>query len=90
MEASVTQGYMATGNVSQTGYAPDGEPVGLPSSNGWLFDYPPGLPLLQNWLNERYPGLSYIVTENGWGNDTATYEQDVNDMVKWIVSKHLL
>jgi beta-glucosidase len=57
-----------------------GEPIGTPSSNGWLFNYGPGLGDLLAWYNQRYPGLRYIVTENGWGNASTSLEEDVHDM----------
>lgn len=53
-----------------------GAPVGTPSSNGWLFNYGPGLGLLMNWYHERYPGSKFLVTENGWGNASATVEDE--------------
>lgn len=52
------------------------EPIGTPSSNGWLFNYGPGLGKLMSWYNDRYPGLSFVVTENGWGNAT---QADISD-----------
>lgn len=78
-------GYMRTANVSSSGYNPlTKRPIGLPSSNGWLFRYPQGLPLLQNWLHERYPGLQFVVTENGWGNATTgkTADDEINDLIR--------
>eukprot|EP00808_Paulinella_micropora_P007368 g41344.t1 len=80
--SAMALGYMATANVSNSGYGPSGVPIGLPSSNGWLFSYPPGLAAQQNWLSKRYPGVAFVVTENGWGNDTTTLEQDLNDLVR--------
>eukprot|EP00457_Paulinella_chromatophora_P004283 gb/GEZN01004295.1/.p1 GENE.gb/GEZN01004295.1/~~gb/GEZN01004295.1/.p1 ORF type:complete len:624 (+),score=62.05 gb/GEZN01004295.1/:243-1874(+) len=77
-----TLGYTSTANYTTTGYSMTGEPIGLPSSNGWLFAYPPGLALTQSWITKRYPGVSIVVTENGWGNDTTTKEQDVLDLVR--------
>jgi beta-glucosidase len=57
-----------------------GEPIGTPSSNGWLFNYGPGIGELMTFYNGRYPGLAFIVTENGWGNATAaTVEEDLLD-----------
>merc|ERR1711907_770241 len=53
-----------------------GEPIGTPSSNGWLYNYGPGLGLLMNWYHERYPGSKFLVTENGWGNASATMEDE--------------
>jgi beta-glucosidase len=53
-----------------------GAPIGTPSSNGWLFNYGPGIGELMTWYNSRYPGLSFIVTENGWGNATAVNLKD--------------
>jgi beta-glucosidase len=55
----------------------NGEAIGTPSSNGWLYNYGPGLGLLMNWYNERYPGSKFLVTENGWGNASATVEDEV-------------
>jgi len=52
------------------------EPVGTPSSNGWLFNYGPGLGHLMNWLHMRYPGSKFLVTENGWGNASTTLEEE--------------
>jgi beta-glucosidase len=79
-----TAGFYGTGNFSESGYHPvTGEPVGTPSSNGWLFSYGPGIALLQTWLHNRYPQASgFVVTENGWGNATQTEEEDVNDLVR--------
>ena len=76
-----TSGYMRNANLSTTAFQ-NGVPIGLPSSNGWLYAYPPGLAANQNWLHQRYPKMAFIVTENGWGNDTTTKEQDVNDLVR--------
>jgi beta-glucosidase len=76
-------GYYKTANFSNSGYNFNTKaPVGLPSSNGWLFDYPPGLPLLQNWLHKRYPAAAFVVTENGWGNATTTAAEDTNDLIR--------
>lgn len=58
-----------------------GEPIGTPSSNGWLYAYGPALGQLMSWYNERYPGLRFVVTENGWGNATSTrVEDDLMDL----------
>jgi beta-glucosidase/6-phospho-beta-glucosidase/beta-galactosidase len=53
-----------------------GEPVGTPSSNGWLFNYGPGLGNLMNWYHNRYPDSRFLVTENGWGNASTTMEDE--------------
>jgi beta-glucosidase/6-phospho-beta-glucosidase/beta-galactosidase len=52
-------------------------PVGTPSSNGWLFNYGPGLGKLANWYKNRYAGVSFVVTENGWGNASTTMEAEM-------------
>jgi beta-glucosidase len=53
-------------------------PVGTPSSNGWLFNYGPGLGELVNWYHERYgPDVSFLITENGWGNASSTMEAEM-------------
>jgi beta-glucosidase len=76
-------GFMATANISNSGYHPvTKKPIGRPSSNGWLFDYGPGIALLQSWLHKRYPTPSFVVTENGWGNATATEKEDVHDTIR--------
>jgi beta-glucosidase len=62
----------------------NGEAIGTPSSNGWLYNYGPGLGLLMNWYNERYPGSKFLVTENGWGNASATVEDEVRSI--WSVA----
>jgi beta-glucosidase len=54
-----------------------GAPIGTPSSNGWLFNYGPGLGELANWYSKRYPGVSFVVTENGWGNASSTMEAEM-------------
>jgi len=78
---NLATGYFATANFSNSGYNPKtGDPIGLPSSNGWLFDYAPGIALIQSWLHDRYPGMAFIVTENGWGNASATQAQDMLDL----------
>ena len=47
-DTPTSSGYFKTANFSNSGYSPTtGKPLGLPSSNGWLFDYPPGLALIQ-------------------------------------------
>jgi beta-glucosidase len=78
-----TTGIFASANFSNSGYHPvTKKPIGLPSSNGWLYNYPPGLALIHNWLHRRYPSVSFIVTENGWGNATTSMEEDVKDLVR--------
>jgi len=52
--------------------------VGTPSSNGWLFNYGPGLGKLVNWYHNRYPGVSFVITENGWGNASSTMEAEMD------------
>ena len=74
-------GYLGTANVSTSGYR-HGVPIGLPSSNGWLFEFPPGLAYNQNWLHARYPEMAFIVTENGWGNQSTSQAEDLNDLVR--------
>merc|ERR1712151_1224618 len=32
---------------------------------------------LVNWYHNRWPGLSFIITENGWGNATSTMELEL-------------
>jgi beta-glucosidase len=76
-------GYMATANISQSGYHPvTKKPIGTPSSNGWLFDYGPGIAKMQKWLHERYPVASFVVTENGWGNATTSEKEDQHDLIR--------
>jgi len=55
------------------------EPIGTPSSNGWLYNVGWGIRKLVAWYNARYPGLSFVVTENGWGNASSTVAKDVLD-----------
>jgi len=55
------------------------EPIGTPSSNGWLYNVGWGIRKLVTWYNARYPGLSFLVTENGWGNASSTVAKDVLD-----------
>ena len=56
------------------------QPIGTPSSNGWLYNYGPVLGILMTFYHNRYPGQSFIVTENGWGDKTAaTVESDLLD-----------
>jgi beta-glucosidase len=83
-QSKSTGGFYGTADFSESGYHPaTGEPVGTPSSNGWLFSYGPGIAKLQTWLFTRYPqATGFVVTENGWGNATQTEEEDVNDMVR--------
>jgi beta-glucosidase len=82
--ASAADGYYTTSRVYNSGYHPGtGLPIGLASSNGWLFNYPPGLALMQNWLHERYPTVAFVVTENGWGNASTTdVEAETMDYVR--------
>jgi len=65
-----------------------GEVIGTPSSNGWLFNYGPGLGLLMNWYNERYPGSKFLVTENGWGNASATVEDEARSDLERCIFYH--
>lgn len=69
-------------NVWTSGYDfSSDKPIGTPSSNGWLFNYGPGLGELVAWYNQRYKGLTYVITENGWGNATQSHEaENVLDM----------
>jgi beta-glucosidase len=84
MQSGSTGGFYGTANFSSSGYHPvTGEPLGTPSSNGWLFSYGPGIAMLQSWLYDRYPQASgFVVTENGWGNATQTEEEDIDDLVR--------
>lgn len=78
-----SSGYFGSANFSNSGYSPTTlKPIGKPSSNGWLFSYPPGLALMQTWLHERYPAAKFVVTENGWGNASTSMAEDVNDLVR--------
>jgi len=80
---AAAKGYTKNGNFSTSGIHPKSKkPIGLPSSNGWLFDYPPGLAKNQEWLHARYPSMSIMVTENGWGNASTSEAEDVNDLVR--------
>jgi len=57
-----------------------GEPIGTPSSNMWLFNYGAGIGELVRWYDNRWPNMTFMVTENGWGNLTApTVQEDVQD-----------
>jgi len=78
-----SSGYFSSANFSNSGISPStGKPIGLPSSNGWLFNYPPGLALIQSWLHERYPVAKFVVTENGWGNASTSMAEDVEDIIR--------
>lgn len=48
-----------------------GVPIGVPSTNNWLFDYGAGIRKLLNYYDQRYPNRTFVVTENGWGNQTG-------------------
>ena len=37
---------------------------------------------MQNWLHSRYPSVSFVVTENGWGNESSTATEDLNDIAR--------
>jgi beta-glucosidase len=77
-------GYFCDSHADTSGYNFEtNEPVGTPSSNGWLFSYGPGMSKLIEWYDARYPGLSYIVTENGWGSATNSMEEEAaNDVIR--------
>ena len=55
------------------------EPIGTPSSNGWLYNYGAGIGRLVQWYHARYANATFIVTENGWGNASSTKARDVLD-----------
>lgn len=76
-------GWSCDAGAEASGYNwTSGEPVGKPSSNGWLFNYGPGLGELVNWYHQRWPSLSFVITENGWGNASSTMklELEVDDL----------
>eukprot|EP00928_Gymnodinium_smaydae_P047028 TRINITY_DN31369_c0_g1_i1.p1 TRINITY_DN31369_c0_g1~~TRINITY_DN31369_c0_g1_i1.p1 ORF type:complete len:532 (-),score=35.81 TRINITY_DN31369_c0_g1_i1:195-1790(-) len=64
-----TSGYNFTSNV----------PIGTPSSNGWLFNYGPSLGSLVSWYDQRYHVDSFVIAENGWGNASASVEEELLD-----------
>ena len=61
----------AAANVSGYNWTSN-QPIGTASSNGWLFSYGAGIRKLLNWYAKRYPGTTFMVTENGWGNASAS------------------
>lgn len=56
-----------------------GEPIGAPSSNGWLFDHGAGIRSLLKWYDARYPNRTFVITENGFGNASSKPEADIRD-----------
>jgi beta-glucosidase len=57
-----------------------GQPMGTPSSIGWLFNHGAGLGAVVAWYHARYPSSTFLVTENGWGNaSTSAEERSLND-----------
>lgn len=73
-------GFGCDAKAASSGYSfVTGEPIGTPSSNGWLFNYGPGLGELVAWYNRRYPGLEYVITENGWGTEAKSKQDDLVD-----------
>jgi beta-glucosidase len=85
----VAGGFFATADYASSGYDPRAgsgggppAPIGLPSTNGWLFDFPPGLPRTQSWLHGRYPAARFVVTESGWGNAATSPAEDERDLVR--------
>jgi len=74
-------GWACDAAASSSGYSfTTGAPIGTPSSNGWLYNYGTGIKRLIEWYNGRYPGATFIVTENGWGNQSQTPAEDIADM----------
>mmetsp|Transcript_3347 Transcript_3347/g.11040 ORF Transcript_3347/g.11040 Transcript_3347/m.11040 type:complete len:578 (-) Transcript_3347:2078-3811(-) len=68
------------GDVSGYNFT-DGRPIGTPSSNGWLYNYGAGIRRNLQWHDQRYPGRSFLITENGWGNESqASLDDDLNDL----------
>jgi len=81
--ANNTQGsFTCDMNATVSGYNfTDHSPIGVPSSNGWLFSYGAGIRKLLEFYNSRYPNRTFIITENGWGNATqSNAEVDLKDI----------
>jgi len=76
-------GWSCDSEAETSGYNfSSGAAIGTPSSNGWLFNYGPGLGEIVNWYSKRYRGVTFVITENGWGNASSTMEaeMDVDDL----------
>lgn len=79
-EADAGCGWQCDAAAASSGYNfTSNEPIGTPSSNGWLFNFGKGIGHLVSWYHARYANSTFIVTENGWGNASSTMAKNVLD-----------
>jgi len=81
-EAQRDMGFYAPAKFSTSGKHPKtNKPIGRQSkASKWLYEFGPGIASIQNWLHARYPDVALLVTENGWGDSSASKTSAVNDL----------
>lgn len=72
-------------NLNTSKYDLLGKPIGHKTpANEWLYKYPVGFRKYQKWISDRYSSgdqkMSIIVSENGWGDDDTTKDDNLHDL----------